>query len=170
MPTCLKCAAPFANRVKIRGVIKNISSRRYCLVCSPWGKHNTRKLDALSDSTQKRCASCKGIFPTNVYYLCQDGKRYAYCRSCDRKRVALRHSECKREAVEYKGGKCLLCGYAKYHGALSFHHLDATKKDFSIARSFKFTAELKRELDKCILLCNRCHSEVHGGVSEVPRA
>ena len=25
-------------------------------------------------------------------------------------------------AVEYKGGKCVKCGYKRYKGALEFHH------------------------------------------------
>ena len=32
--------------------------------------------------------------------------------------------------VEYKGGKCCVCGYNKCIEALEFHHLDPSQKDF----------------------------------------
>lgn len=66
-------------------------------------------------------------------------------------------------AIEYKGGKCKLCGYDRCIEALEFHHIDPSKKDFSIssrghARSWK---RVKEELDKCIMLCANCHREIH---------
>jgi hypothetical protein len=68
----------------------------------------------------------------------------------------------KQKSVDYKGGKCSLCGYDKNISALQFHHKDPEKKDFSISKvkssSWKF---IKPELDKCILLCSNCHSEIH---------
>jgi len=67
----------------------------------------------------------------------------------------------KQKLVEYKGGSCKECGYSKCVQALEFHHLDATQKDFSISgKSWSFE-RLKKEVDKCILLCNRCHTELH---------
>lgn len=73
--------------------------------------------------------------------------------------------------VEYKGGKCVICGYKKYFGAFDLHHLDEKEKSFSlsmkgITRSWEKT---KKEANKCILLCANCHREVHGGVSQLPK-
>lgn len=69
-------------------------------------------------------------------------------------------------AVEHKGGKCCLCGYDDYQGALEFHHLDARKKDFGLGTDglTRSWARTKKELDKCILVCSNCHKEVHGGI------
>lgn len=36
-------------------------------------------------------------------------------------------------SIEYKGGKCSVCGYSKCKGALEFHHLDPKEKDFGIS-------------------------------------
>ena len=66
----------------------------------------------------------------------------------------------KLEAIEYKGGKCSICGYNKCPGALTFHHLDPSIKEFRISLKQSFKA-MKSELDKCILLCNNCHAETH---------
>lgn len=35
-----------------------------------------------------------------------------------------RRDKVKAIAVAYKGGKCQVCGYNKYVGALEFHHVD----------------------------------------------
>ena len=73
-------------------------------------------------------------------------------------------------AVDYKGGKCQICGYSRCLEALEFHHLDDTGKDFGISdmgytRSWK---RIKEEIDKCLLLCSNCHREVHSGL-QLPR-
>lgn len=69
----------------------------------------------------------------------------------------------KEELVKYKGGKCEICGYNKCLGALDFHHLDPSKKDFTISDSniYKNLDKLKEEIDKCILVCANCHREIH---------
>lgn len=77
----------------------------------------------------------------------------------------------KLQCIEYKGGKCQRCGYDKCPGALTFHHLDPSQKDFGISsngvsRSF---AKAKPELDKCILVCQNCHSEIHHEENEIQR-
>ena len=38
----------------------------------------------------------------------------------------------KKKLVEYKGGKCEICGYDKCIAALDFHHLNPNEKDYSI--------------------------------------
>lgn len=69
----------------------------------------------------------------------------------------------KVKLVEYKGGKCECCGYNKCIAALEFHHLDPKEKDFTISgKSWSFE-KLKNEAEKCILVCNRCHTEIHNG-------
>lgn len=52
--------------------------------------------------------------------------------------------------------------------ALQFHHLDPNEKDFSISSAAAWAwHRLVKELDKCVLLCNRCHAEVHAGVEDL---
>jgi hypothetical protein len=69
----------------------------------------------------------------------------------------------KLRALRYKGGCCQICGYDKCVRALSFHHLDASHKDFGIGGKSKSWNTIQSELDKCILLCANCHAEVHAG-------
>lgn len=67
----------------------------------------------------------------------------------------------KARAVAYKGGKCEECGYSKCIQAMEFHHPDPQAKDFHISDSAYGWARIRREIDKCQLLCCRCHREVH---------
>ena len=67
----------------------------------------------------------------------------------------------KIKLVEYKGGKCEKCDYDKCTDALEFHHLDPNEKDFTISgKSWSFE-RLKKEVEKCILVCSNCHKEIH---------
>jgi DNA-binding CsgD family transcriptional regulator len=77
------------------------------------------------------------------------------------KQVVDWRARAKKKLVEYKGGECGKCGYNKCLQALEFHHLDPKEKDFTISgKSWSFE-RLKNEVDKCILVCNRCHTEIH---------
>ena len=66
-------------------------------------------------------------------------------------------------SLEYKGGKCLICGYDRCTEALEFHHSDSAEKDFGISHKgyTRSWTRVKQELDKCMLLCANCHREVH---------
>jgi hypothetical protein len=48
MPTCRKCKANFPNRVSIDGKIRVVNRRKFCLSCSPFGRHNTSPTDPLA--------------------------------------------------------------------------------------------------------------------------
>lgn len=66
-------------------------------------------------------------------------------------------------AVDYKGGRCELCGYNRCIEALEFHHTDSFGKDFSISEKgyTRSWDAVREELDKCMLLCANCHRELH---------
>ena len=85
------------------------------------------------------------------------------------KAVYARRKKVRAMAVEYKGGKCIFCGYAKYVGALDFHHME--NKSFGIsAKGYTRSWEVvRKELDKCILVCANCHREVHAGLLQPSR-
>jgi len=76
----------------------------------------------------------------------------------------LRHRRRKKLIlIEYKGGKCEECGYDKMcPPAFDFHHKNPKTKEFQIGSSLQLSLDkLKKEVDKCQLLCNRCHAELH---------
>ena len=68
----------------------------------------------------------------------------------------------KERLVDYKGGKCEICGYNKCITALEFHHLNPNEKDFGISTFNTLSFDkCKQEVDKCILVCANCHREIH---------
>lgn len=161
MITCKKCGDEFSSRVNIDGKARVLSSRKYCLVCSPFGQHNTRKINGESrkDQPPHKC-SCGETNPNKFY----GNKRYL-CGKCHNQYNLKKGQEKRDRAIAYKGGKCELCGYSKYSGALDFHHIDPKLKDpkFPGMRSWSWD-KIKNEIDKCALLCSNCHREVHAGV------
>jgi len=113
---------------------------------------------------EKHCPFCSQTKPASEFYLRRDGTNFSpYCKPCTGKQTLLRQRKFKTQCVEYKGGKCIKCGYNKYIGALDFHHLDPSQKDFTIAATklWKLNDLVIKELDKCVLLCSNCHREEH---------
>lgn len=100
-----------------------------------------------------------------------DNRRYADRREALINAVAKRRRKVKLMSIEYKGGKCVVCGYNKYPGALELHHIDRLSKGFGIGdkgytRSWE---KVKAELDKCVLVCANCHREISAGLTQLPR-
>lgn len=96
-----------------------------------------------------------------------DKRSYSNRREEIIKAVAKRRRKIKLLAIEYKGGKCSICGYYKYPGALDLHHIHG-KKSFGIGdKGYTRSWEtVKRELDKCILVCANCHREIEAGITQ----
>lgn len=94
------------------------------------------------------------------------------CGRCNSEAVAERRRRVKELLVEEFGGRCRLCGFAAYAGALQFHHVDPSTKRFQLGgrgltRSLKI---LREEANKCVLLCANCHAMVEAGVATLPQA
>ena len=86
------------------------------------------------------------------------------------RRVVAHRRKLKARAIEYKGGKCSLCGYNRCNAALEFHHLDPKQKGFGLSRSgiTRSWDSIRHELDKCVLICANCHREVEAGARPIP--
>ncbi len=84
------------------------------------------------------------------------------------KSAAKRMKSNKLLAISYNGGGCFVCGYNKCSEALEFHHVNPSQKQKTassrgIDRKLSFKKMIP-ELDKCVLLCCRCHREVHAKI------
>jgi hypothetical protein len=75
--------------------------------------------------------------------------------------VILWRKRTKLKLIEYKGGKCEICGYSNCSRALEFHHINPNEKDFTISGKSLSFDKLKNEVDKCLLVCANCHCEIH---------
>lgn len=91
-------------------------------------------------------------------------KRNSSCSKevCSRCYQVYRKYELKYKSINYKGGKCSICGYSKCKDSLSFHHIDPESKEFTISGKYNLSwKKISKELDKCILVCMNCHGEIH---------
>lgn len=92
----------------------------------------------------------------------EGGKRWR-CSKCQVEAVQKNREKIKEKAIEYKGGCCERCGYNKCNTALEFHHIDPLEKDFAIGDggNTRGWERVRKEIDKCILVCANCHREIH---------
>jgi hypothetical protein len=92
------------------------------------------------------------------------------CRWCRVESVVRRRRRVKELLADEAGGRCLLCGYGRYLGALQFHHVDPAQKRLGLSRAgVSLSLEtLRSEAAKCVLLCSNCHAEVEAGLTDLP--
>jgi len=147
MPICVLCHDLFPVKIIINNKEHNLQRRKYCLKCSPFKKHNTRKLKY-------------------IVSVCFCGKATITGKKCTSCAVKLKRIRNKIAAIKYKGGHCIKCGRKCRHirqiSLFEFHHKE-NKKEFQISTNLdrKSWDDLKKELDSCDLLCSNCHREQH---------
>ena len=147
MKRCELCNQPFPVKVEVNGKVRNLQRRRYCLACSPFLEHNTRQLEVSEEMRQARAAEVR---------------RRKY-----RKHQRKTRRQRKRWLVDFFGGSCQICGYCKdCPAAYDFHHRDPALKEFEIGSQglLRRWDEVLAEVKKCVLLCCRCHVELHSGL------
>lgn len=83
------------------------------------------------------------------------------CGKCTSESFMRARKRVKYKAIMYKGGKCEDCGYNNIK-ILQFHHRDPLTKKFTVgAMRYRTWEVMKKEIDKCDLLCPNCHAERH---------
>lgn len=163
---CLECGIEFEKVVR-----KDSSSNHFCgRSCA--ARYNNRVHP--KRRPEGKCRTCGCPVRTSDRYCSDDCKGVAskarkipepVLREHRAQAVVGWRRRTKQRALALKGGCCQVCGYSKAVSALVFHHLDPSQKDFVISNSnCKSWARVQKELEKCVLLCNRCHAEVHEGL------
>ncbi|OGG56777.1 hypothetical protein A3D71_00490 [Candidatus Kaiserbacteria bacterium RIFCSPHIGHO2_02_FULL_55_20] len=73
----------------------------------------------------------------------------------------------KEKLVAMFGGKCVVCGYKKYAGALDFHHKNPKDKSFALSvKGLSYSWDsLVQEAKKCVLVCKNCHTEIEAKIT-----
>lgn len=99
---------------------------------------------------------CSECFSKYLSKLRKEKRNYytRYKKKCAEKK--------KLKAIEYLGGKCEKCGYKKCKRALTFHHRERKLKEGNLSLMFQNYnwEKIRKELDKCILVCFNCHMEI----------
>jgi len=113
----------------------------------------------------KVCPTCQEEKPLTEYYNRGKSRNYepqAHCKICFNAYCVQRWIRYKKEAVEYKGGKCVDCNIIYPYPVYDFHHTDPSEKDVDWGKlRMKSRAKRQQELDKCVLLCSNCHRLRH---------
>ena len=106
-----------------------------------------------TDGLQRVCKSCKKE-EDRKWYLENKEKRDEYNKAY--------YEKTKKWINEYKLQKgCQMCGYVEYAECLDFHH-ESDNKEFGIAEARKCSIDtVKKEVEKCSVLCAICHRKVH---------
>lgn len=151
MRICRKCNKAIPSKIEIEGKIRVLTSRKYCLECSPFGTSNRRQLEV-----KKICKLCNK----------EISSRRSICSACYAKR---RRDRIRNSIIELVGEMCDRCGYGGqgYFRVLHFHHKDPNTKFFGLNASSTTTCawnKVKEEISKCMLLCPNCHAEYHLGL------
>ena len=133
--------------------------------------------------TEKVCTLCKVNKPIQEFSKSSKAldKHQWHCKSCAKEKIKLyrqqidykpktneyqlkRRLERKEWAIKYLGDQCAKCGNKFQPHIYDFHHKNPKEKENNLGMYLagSFT-KLKKELDKCILLCANCHRDVHWG-------
>ena len=164
---CLKCNNIFyKNLNNIKRSPNNFCSKS----CA--AKYNNKI--STKKSLKGKCKSCEKIISASKTFCSSGCKKYfrsllpkkSYKEKKEIHRVFMNsyRKKIKKMAIEYKGGKCEICGYNKCTRSLNFHHKIPSEKDFTISYVTYRWEKIKNEIDKCILVCSNCHGEIHDGL------
>ena len=112
---------------------------------------------------EKQCLICgKTFIPKD-----KNANQRTCCYDCMPEGHQLQRGEFLAKIKQQRGGKCQRCGYNKCLKALEFHHLDPTKKDFTISNDHFKLVDAMEESKKCILICANCHRELHDNLWQI---
>lgn len=129
----------------------------------------------------KQCSKCKRILPIDNFRWKNKSKniKHSQCKECQAKAEKIRYQQDKERKekiiqrslsykernLEYikekKSCGCQKCGEKRFY-VLDFHHIDKENKNDTINHLRTCSLEtLKKEIEKCIVLCANCHREFH---------
>lgn len=97
------------------------------------------------------------------------GKQKLYCSIVCKNSNHQSYPAQKKRGIERKsyfvkllGGKCSICDYDKNLSALTFHHLRGKEFQLDVrSLSNRNIKPILGEIEKCILVCHKCHAEIH---------
>ena len=104
------------------------------------------------DGLQCHCKECVKLYRKQHY---ENNKQYY-------KDKAKAYRQAGRDCLnEYKSHLiCSECGESRWW-LLDFHHTNPSEKDCEVSKLIDAPNKLKKELEKCIVLCANCHRHLH---------
>lgn len=137
------------------------STKKYCSSsCEKIARQQRIKNNKQMGQVDKYCLICGKPFRPKT----GAANQRTCCYECMPDGVQLGRSGFLDLLRKQRGGKCERCGYDTYLGALDFHHINPSEKDFTIGNRDYKLKECIEETKKCILICSNCHREIHAGL------
>jgi len=173
MPKCRRCGDEFPNRIIIDDVPHIINSRKFCLKCSPFGKHNTKAVldnrvvayifNGVKMFLAGTCTYCgKEIYnKTGKIKFCSikcktrhyhDEYIKRWLNGEERGGTDFKVSNyVKRHIIETRGEKCERCGYNKITPSTGKVWLEVLHMDGDYSNHV---------IDNLLLVCSNCFKEI----------
>ena len=153
---CQKCNKEFPRRIKINGLVRDLSSRKFCLDCSPFNFHNTSKIVRKT----KVCPQCNKELDNRQKIFCSIDcqNEYHYQDYIKRWKMGLEDGmrgqygiseRIKRYLFEKFNNKCSCCGWSEVNPFTNKIPLEVHHKDGDYTNN---------DEDNLDLLCPNCHS------------
>ena len=150
MLTCVKCGKQFPILVRIDGTWRNLCGRRYCLQCSPFGQHNTRRIHEVAGQPAPHICEACGTPIRNVRNsrFCSNKCQHALGWRIMKVRIeeagivagrgegSPRPRVAKRYLLEIYGHVCVICGGREWQGhpmPLVLDHIDGNADNWAVA-------------------------------------
>lgn len=133
--------------------------------------------DSLADSISRACSRCKASKPIEEFNFRNRsaGLRHIYCRECGKQYTQNHYKRNKRQYIErslranakrrdylhqMKSRPCADCGVQYPYYVMDFDHREGEEKEFEMNRvSYVTMRAIKREIEKCDVVCANCHRE-----------
>ena len=130
---------------------------KYCSCCKEnrpkerFNKNKTRK-----DGLNSFCRDCQRL---------KSKEYYSEKREYHKDYVAKQKIATKKLFQEYKNTlRCSKCDF-NHPAALDFHHINSSEKEIDISSAVSRNGwswkRIKKEIDKCVVLCSNCHRIEH---------
>lgn len=160
------------NCVECNVEIKNPTDRmKFCSAkCRSryWVKHHKEQDRILKKTWRDRqvlkCRCCGNNIPLNIrksgIVFCSD--------ACRKRQIIINRKKYNKKVsnlfLKHKESiGCKVCGYNKCGAALDYHHKDPSIKERRVTAKMWYSNSdiIKKEIEKCTLLCSNCHDELH---------
>lgn len=112
-------------------------------------------------TNDRKCTICQEIKPISDFYFLKD-RPMSFCKECQKEKERKRYAEKSQQLIDFKRTlSCKKCGENRFY-LLDFHHRNPEEKDYTISDNSRASLEtIKKEIDKCDVLCSNCHREWH---------
>ena len=155
MKICKNCGKQFPNTIQIDGHIQYLTSRKFCLECSPLGNRNTRSYIIQLAENQAYCARCREIKDKVEFYLRKgSGNPFSYCMKCSEEVKRLKFEEKLERIIQERGGICNDCGLSYPIPVYEFY---SEKNIYSLSKAKNMSLHrLREEIKDYIMICKNC--------------